>query len=151
MSEKCLKCFRPLQSCYCKYIKPFDPGIKFVFLMHPVEAYKQKTGTGRLASLTLINSEIIIGDSFDENKRVKELISDSRYFPMILYPDKTACYAETFNFKTLSSDKQLLIFLIDGTWVHARKMMYHSPELRTLPRLTFSREYRSRFLIKKTA
>ena len=43
----------------------------------------------------------------------------------------------------------MLIFLIDGTWDQARKIMYHSPELRKLPKLTFSREYRSRFHIKK--
>ena len=78
--------------------------------MHPVEAYKQKTGTGRLASLTLINSEIIIGERFDENKRVGELISDLRYFPMILYPDKKSYYAETFNFKAAGPEKICLFF-----------------------------------------
>ena len=148
MSEKCLKCFRPLKTCYCKYIKPIDPGVKFVFLMHPIEAYKQKTGTGRLASLTLTGSEIIIDKTFDNNKKTQNLISNPEYYPMILYPGKDAYSAETFNFKDSIRGKKLLIFLIDGTWLQARKMMYRSPTLQKLPKISFSREYRSRFAIK---
>ncbi|MCF6334152.1 MAG: DTW domain-containing protein [Spirochaetales bacterium] len=41
---RCLKCFRPIQNCYCKNITPIDTGIKFVFLMHPHEAKKHRTG-----------------------------------------------------------------------------------------------------------
>ena len=57
--SKCYRCFRPEKSCYCKYIKSFDCGVKFVLLMHPKEAFKQKTGTGRLTNIALIDSEII--------------------------------------------------------------------------------------------
>ncbi len=149
MSEKCLKCFRPLKTCYCRYIKEIDPGIKIVFLMHPVEAYRQRTGTGRLAALSLKNSEIIIGESFDSNKRVCELLSDRNYFPAILYPGKKSFYAETFNFPEAGENRKLLIFIIDGTWDQAGKIMFHSRILHPLPRITFRREYRSNFRIKK--
>lgn len=148
MSERCTKCLRSVQSCYCEYIDPVDPGVKFVYLMHPHEAYSQRTGTGRLASLSLIGSEIIIDTSFDDNKRTQELISDSSYYPMILYPGKTAVSAEGFDFKVHIGNRRLMIFLIDATWVMARKMMFRSPELRKLPHLTFEREYRSAFKIK---
>lgn len=117
--------------------------------MHPHEAYKQKTGTGRLASLSLSGSEIIIDKSFDNNIRTQNLISDSQYFPMVLYPGKNACTAEEFDFKGEMEGRTLLIFLIDATWVMARKMMFRSPGLQKLPRLTFGREYRSCFRIKK--
>jgi DTW domain-containing protein YfiP len=117
--------------------------------MHPQEAYKQKTGTGRLASLSLENSEIIIDSSFDENLRVQELLSDPFYYPMVLYPGKEAHDAETFRFSETVKKRVLLIFLIDATWILARKMMYRSPSLQILPKLSFSREYRSHFHIKK--
>lgn len=149
MSEKCLKCFRPLKTCYCRFIKEVDPEIKFIFLMHPVEAYRQRTGTGRLASLSLKNSEIIIGESFDKNKRVCELLSDQSYFPLILYPGKISFYAETFNFSDKGENRKLLIFLIDGTWKQARKIMFHSRILKNIPRITFRRRYHSKFRIKK--
>lgn len=149
MAIKCLKCFRSIQSCMCKYVKKIDTEIKFVFLMHPQEAYKQKTGTGRLASLSLVNSEIIIDDTFDNNSRTQELIRDKRYYPMVLYPGKDANFAETFEFDTVAQGKTLLIFLIDATWSLAKKMMHRSPSLQKLPKLSFSREYRSNFKFKK--
>ena len=117
--------------------------------MHPHEAYKEKTGTGRLASLSLINSELIIDDTFDNNCRTQELIHDNSYFPMVLYPGKDAHHAESYNFPASTESRTLLVFLIDATWVMARKMMFRSPSLQKLPKLSFSREYRSRFLIKK--
>jgi DTW domain-containing protein len=149
MSNKCYKCFRPVKTCYCNDIEPFDPGIKFVILMHPKEAYKQKTGTGRLTNLTLIDSEIIIDATFDDNKRTQKLIHDSSYYPMVLYPGDEAHYAETFNFDSKLRNRKLLIFLIDATWISARKMMSRSPSLQALPKLSFSKEYRSIFEIKR--
>lgn len=148
MSQRCLACFRPVHTCYCDSITPVDPGVKFVFLMHPQEAYQQKTGTGRLASLSLTGSEIIIDKTFDQNRRTQALISDPAYHHMVLYPGEDAHAAESFNFKANLEDRKLLVFLIDATWVMARKMMYRSPGLQALPRLSFSREYRSRFAIK---
>ena len=149
MLNKCYKCFRPVKTCYCNDIESFDPGIKFVLLMHPKEAYKQKTGTGSLTNLTLIDSEIIIDATFDDNKRTQELIKDSSYYPMVLYPGDEAHYTETFNFDSKLRNRKLLIFLIDATWTVARKMMSRSPSLQALPKLSFSKEYRSIFEIKR--
>ena len=117
--------------------------------MHPIEAYRQRTGTGRLASLSLKNSEIIIGEIFDDNRRTQQLISDPSYFPMVLFPGRDASFAETFDYRESAENRELLIFLIDGTWDQAKKMMFHSKTLQILPRLTFSRKYRSNFKIKK--
>ena len=71
---RCYRCFRPVKACLCKHITPIDTGIKFVFLMHPKEAYRQRTGTGRLANISLIDSEIIVGIDFTDNARLNELI-----------------------------------------------------------------------------
>ena len=59
------------------------------------------------------------------------------------------------NFKTLvnelsgSEAKTLLIFVIDGTWACAKRLLNKSQNIRALPRLSFSRRYISRFVIKK--
>ena len=110
--SKCYRCFRPEKSCYCKYINPFDCGIKFVILMHPKEAFKQKTGTGRLTHIALIDSEIIIGIDFTENKRLLELLSDEQYYPVLLYPDEKAWTASNPALKTqLGENKKLLVIV----------------------------------------
>jgi DTW domain-containing protein len=119
--------------------------------MHPHEAVRQRTGTGRLASLCLTGSEIIINKSFDHNSRVLTLLSDPAFYPMMLYPGSAGRRADTvdrFHFGTVLEGRTLLIFILDATWTEARKMMHRSLSLQKLPRLSFSRNYRSRFLIK---
>lgn len=149
MFTHCYKCFRPLKSCYCKYIQNFDSGIKFVFLMHPKEAYHQKTGTGRLAHLTLDNSEIIIGVDFTENKRLKTLLNDNQYYPVLLYPDENAWTAQKEDFGTTLGDKTLLVIVVDATWFFAKKMLRLSPNLHKIPKISFRAGYRSKFLFKQ--
>jgi DTW domain-containing protein YfiP len=146
--EKCYNCFRPKKTCYCKYIVPVETGIKFVFLMHPKEAYHQKTGTGRLAALSLPGSEIIIGIDFTENKRVKEILENPDYFPVLMYPDENAWSAEKMGFHEVIGNKTLVIFLVDATWFFAKKMLRLSPILHTIPKFSFRAGYRSQYEFK---
>ena len=153
MSEKCPACFRPLSSCYCKYIEKITTDVHFVFLMHPKEAYHQKTGTGRLAHLTLTDSEIIIGIDFTNNTKVKELLSSSDYFPLLLYPDKKAWTATSINEENLTlkekkGNRKLLVFVIDATWFFAKKILRLSPNIYNLPKISFEGKYLSQFEFK---
>ncbi|QTQ15308.1 tRNA-uridine aminocarboxypropyltransferase [Treponema parvum] len=149
MSERCVKCFRPLGNCFCKHIFPFDPGIKFVFLMHPKEAKHQRTGTGRLSHLTLINSEILVGLDFTKNERLSELLCDEDYFPLLLYPGKDAWTSQNEGFAKTVGKKKLLVLIIDATWFCSRKIIEHSSNLMTIPRVSFSGCYRSVFTFKR--
>ena len=149
MLSKCYRCFRPIKTCYCDAITPIDAGVKFVVLMHPKEAFKQKTGTGRLTHLALLDSEIIVDTTFDNNSRTQALLKDPAYYPMVLYPGETAQATETFPFASALHHKKLLIFLIDATWTFAYKMMTRSAALQALPSLSFRRDYRSQFEIKR--
>ncbi len=149
MAEKCYKCFRPLVTCYCKSIKRIKTEIKFVFLIHPKEAYKQKTGTGRLAHLSLADSELIVGVDFSDNQKVNALLNDSSYFPVLLYPGKKAITASSNELKQDLSDKKLLVFIIDATWHFAKKMLYLNSNLHNLTNISFNNRYVSIFTIKR--
>ncbi len=147
--EECYACRRVKKNCMCGSIKPFSTRIRFVILMHSEEAHKQKTGTARLAKMCLTNAELIVGSDFANNERVNSLLRDPSYSPFVLYPGP-----EAVNFKTLGKDpfpegKTLLVFVIDGTWRGARSLLNRSPNIRALPRLSFSRGYISQFKIKK--
>ena len=100
---RCYRCFRPIKACLCKHITPIETGIKFVFLMHPKEAYHQRTGTGRLANISLIHSEIIVGIDFTNHVRLNELIGGtgegSQYFPVVLYPAQDAYFTDSPPFR----------------------------------------------------
>lgn len=159
MGDRCYRCFRPLSNCFCPDIDTVDTGVKFVFLMHPKEAYHQKTGTGRLASLSLAGSEIIIGIDFTDNPRLNELLSgrdgqegygDGRgHFALVLYPARDAYFTDSPAFRDALGDRTPLIVVVDATWFFANKMMHLSRNLHALPKLSFRKEYRSRFEFKE--
>lgn len=152
MRKKCYRCFRPLVSCYCSAITPIDVGFKCLVLMHPKEAYRQKTGTGRLTALSLVNAEIIIGTDFTHNKRLNTLIHNNGdaadYFPVVLYPAEHAFFTDTPAFRESIGNKKLLVILVDATWYFAKKMLRLSTNLHHLPKLSFKKSYRSQFAIK---
>lgn len=117
--------------------------------MHPREAYKQKTGTGRLAKLSLQDSELIIDICVVDQKLVNTLIEDPDFFPVLLYPGPDAIQANDPILKDQLQGKKLLVFIIDATWSQARQMMRLSTNLHPLPKISFQTEYRSQFYIKQ--
>jgi DTW domain-containing protein YfiP len=108
MSERCHRCRRPVAACYCREIKPINPGVKFIFLMHPKEAYHQRTGTGRLASLSLTGSEIIVGIDFQRERASKRADWRERErrgaLPVLLYPGEDARYTDDPDFREAIAD-----------------------------------------------
>ncbi|MDO8803133.1 MAG: tRNA-uridine aminocarboxypropyltransferase [Elusimicrobiota bacterium] len=147
--EECYACYRAKKNCLCDSIKPFATRMRFVILMHTKEAKKQKTGTARLAKLCLTNAELLIGTDFTRNERVNSLLRDPSYSPFVLYPGPKAVNFKTPGYDLATEGKTLLIFVIDGTWECARRLLNRSRNIRALPRLSFSRGYSSQFAIKK--
>ena len=123
---------------------------RFVFLMHPKEFKHEKAGTGRLTHLCLADSEIHMGLNFDTNEAVQELISDPANFPVLVYPGPTARNLTTGALAPAElGGRRLVLFLLDGTWSGARKMLRLSPSLQRLPRVMFTPTAPSRFIIKQ--
>lgn len=149
MSIRCSKCFRPIDYCLCKYTTEIDSGVKFIFLMHPKEYKKQKTGTGRLARNTLKNSEILVGVDFSQNTRLQSLLNDPLYYPVLLYPGDDAWNIKKEGFSEIVKGKILLAIIIDATWFCSRKVIEHSQFLLKLPKMSFANEYRSIFTFKR--
>ncbi|OGS05182.1 MAG: hypothetical protein A3I76_00625 [Elusimicrobia bacterium RIFCSPLOWO2_02_FULL_61_11] len=146
---ECYVCRRVKKNCLCGGIKPFATRMRFVILMHSEEAHKQRTGTARLAKLCLENAELLTGADFTDNERVNSLLRDPAYRPFLLYPGPEALSFKTLGKDPLPEGKTLLVFVLDGTWRGARSLLNRSGNLRALPRLSFSRGYTSRFIIKK--
>ena len=148
---KCYKCMRPSTTCICKHVKPVQTKTRFIILMHPKEYKKEKNGTGHMTKLQLENSEIIVGVDFTNNKRVNEILNDEKNYSFLLYPGK-----DNFNLSTReSSEKNSFmgsnpnIFILDGTWPCARKMLKLSKNLQKLQRVSFDNKIKSKFIIKQ--
>jgi DTW domain-containing protein YfiP len=149
MSEMCYRCFKPKSNCLCPYIKEADPKVKFVILMHPKEAFHQRTGTGRITALALKDSEILVGVDFSENKKLNKLLEDEAYYPVILYPGKDADTADSPLLKQRLGNKMLLVIVVDATWPLAAKIVRLSKNIKTLPKLSFRKGYLSQFKFKQ--
>lgn len=143
--QNCYRCHRPKSQCLCDMTKAFNTNIHFVILMHPKEAKKIKLGTGRLANLCLKNSKLFIGDDFTKHDEINELLGNKEFYPMVLYPHKEAKIMGDIK----EIKKKLLVFVIDGTWHCASRILVLSPNINSLSKLSFSGSYKSKFTIKK--
>ena len=122
--------------------------------MHPKEAKKQRTGTGRLSHLCLPQSEILVGIDFTNNEHLNSLINDPKYQAFLMYPGEDALTASSPKMRELLCPKSQakkkipLIIIIDSTWFCSKKMIKQSKNLHTLPKLSFSGSYKSIFTFK---
>jgi DTW domain-containing protein YfiP len=142
---------RPKSECICKFTSPLHTNTRFIILMHPKEYKKEKNGTGRMTQLQLENSEIIVGVDFTNNKRVNEILNKENSASFLLYPGK-----DNFNLSTRDSSAtndfmgtHPNLFILDGTWPCARKMLKLSTNLQQLKRVSFDNKITSKFIIKQ--
>lgn len=138
--ELCRRCMQPQFGCYCQHIQSFDPQIKFLILIHPIEV-RRRIATGRMAHLCLENSELIAGQDYTHNQRLNTLLEDNRYSPIVLYPgprsvDITHSTVDE-KLALFTKNKIPMIIVIDGTWTTAKKMIGKSKNIISLPRLCF--------------
>ncbi|MGZ3711748.1 MAG: tRNA-uridine aminocarboxypropyltransferase, partial [Bdellovibrionota bacterium] len=150
--KRCNVCRRSAVTCLCSQILRFDPKIKFVILTHLREA-QNPIATGRLSHQSLENSEFLVGTDFSANEKVNGLIKDPANHCVILYPG-----SEATNLTLLSPaeqnglfpcEKSLVVFVIDGTWFTAPKILRLSKNLQALPKICFNPPAPSRFRIRR--
>lgn len=150
--ETCGACMRPRATCYCHLIKKIELNFKFVILIHPLEA-RRRVATGRMTSLCLTNSLLLRGHDFSNRGTVNELLQNPRYHSVILYPGKLSSNLTHLNAQERASicpsNKELLIFVLDGTWATANKTLKDSRNLRDLPQISFTPDTPSNFRIRK--
>ncbi|MBC7458958.1 MAG: DTW domain-containing protein [Bdellovibrionaceae bacterium] len=148
----CTTCIQPQFGCYCAQVNTFDSKINFVVLIHPIEA-KRRIATGRMSHLTLNDSHLIQGQDYTQDRYVNNLINDSEYHSVILYPGHQSKNVSPLNREEKAAlfptDKKLRIFVIDGTWATARKMVRLSENLKQIPRICFTPAKPSNFRVRK--
>jgi DTW domain-containing protein YfiP len=145
--ECCPNCKKTTSTCFCARLKKFESGPVFAILLHPREA-RRRVGTARIVTQGISNSILIegMGDEIDQDPKLIRLLEDPQYHPVVLYPGRDArMLAES----TFPMGKQLLIFVIDGTWSQAKKMIRTSPRLRSLPQVMFQPVKPSNYRIRQ--
>ncbi len=138
-------------TCICKHTSSVQTKTRFIILMHPKEYKKEKSGTGHMTKLQLENSEIIVGVDFTNDKRVNEMLTNKNCSSFLLYPGNDSFNLSIKKNSEISSfmGNDAHIFLLDGTWSCARKMLKLSKNLQKLQRVSFDNEIKSKFIIKQ--
>lgn len=147
----CHNCFQPAFGCYCRFIRRFDPKMKFVILIHPVE-HRRRIATGRMSYLCLENARILRGADFSKNEEVNSMIEDQTSECVVLYPGTNAVNLSAMAAEgspLLRTPGQLVVFVLDGTWSTAKKMLRVSPNLASLPQICFTGEHPSTFRVRQ--
>lgn len=148
----CSVCLQPEFGCYCKDLKRFDSRIKFVILIHPIEV-KRRIATGRMSHLCLENSVLIKGQDYTANDQVNEILKNTSCQCVVLYPGPKALNLSKVSAnekkKIIAPGKDLVVFVIDGTWATARRMIRQSQNLTALPRICFTPQQLSQFRVRK--
>lgn len=148
----CNSCLQPEFACYCRFIKTFDPKIKFVILIHPIEMHR-RIATGRMAHLCLKNSRLIMGQDYSHCPEVNALLADPQNFPVILYPGPNSANLSEMSgaekAELFPKGKKPVVFVIDGTWSTAGKTLRRSKNLFHLPRICFTPVKPSSFRVRK--
>lgn len=152
--DTCWSCHRVRSLCLCSTIKPFNIEPLIALLIHPKE-FKKTVGTARIVRLSIPNSRLWIGHGvdFDQNPSLLSVIQDTAFYPMVLYPGETSLNLSTSTVSELTTaipiGRRLAIFVIDGTWSNAHRMIRDSKILSSLPKISFDIRTTSQYEFRK--
>ncbi len=140
---QCERCLRPQAHCLCPLIPSLDSRTRVLVLQHPSEV-RHALNTAKLAALGLRNSELRVGEAFED---LAALIEVPGYRSALLFPgdqaQPLAAYADD------QDQRPWLLVVPDGTWRKASKLLHMNPLLAALPRVTLAQVLPSRYRLRK--
>jgi DTW domain-containing protein YfiP len=106
-----------------------------------------------MTHLCLAGSSLFVGVRFDEHPGVNAILRDPKNLCVVLYPGKDSINIEEKDRQAgglaVAEDRRLVVFVIDGTWPCAKKMLERSPRIAVLPRISFTSTKLSEYKIRK--
>ena len=131
-----------------------------LILQHPLEVHHPK-GSARLLHLSLPHSRLLTGEVFADAALLSApfeaagAVAGTPRRNLLLYPDMPQDQAvgvpapPALPAAWLREPAKLRLIVLDGTWRKSRKMLYLSPPLQALPRLSLQDLLPSRYSIRK--
>ncbi|GAA4652332.1 tRNA-uridine aminocarboxypropyltransferase [Kistimonas scapharcae] len=150
--ERCETCLLPPFICLCADKPVVASKAVFWLLMHENEQAKA-TNTGYLLAGSVAGGYIAKWSRVEPDKTLLSLLSDSRYYPILVFPSAYARYHDSdavlVSSGSIPQDKVPAFILIDATWQQARKMYNHSPYFHGLPVLDLGSECISEYQLRR--
>ena len=148
--DVCYRCLRARSVCFCADIRSIAPSFRTVLLQHPKER-KNSIGTARLTHLSVEDSVLVPGTGFEKDPVVSALLADPGNLNVVLFPgsDAYSLPERVEDLRTLTGERKLVVFVIDGTWSLAKGMLRRSPRIASLPKVCFTPERPSQYKVRK--
>jgi DTW domain-containing protein YfiP len=147
----CDRCYRPKTGCFCERVTALDNRTKVVILQHPQEQLKV-LNSARLAHLLLKNSQVLVGLSWPNFKKVAgPQENPSEWGVLYLKPDAgTNESCATAPLSVFNRNKQPLedtplrgIIALDGTWKQSKALWWRNAWLLKLNRISLNPDHPS--------
>jgi DTW domain-containing protein YfiP len=123
---RCPRCRLHDSLCICALIPRIETRTRLLLVMHRYEDRKS-TNTGRLATLCLPNSEIVVRGHEQQPSEPLPLPAGTQ--PVLLFPAEDGGPIERF----ARSERPVTLVVPDGTWRQASKVRKRVPGLRDVP------------------
>lgn len=128
---RCIRCRMVVDLCVCEVFPRLDLKTRIVTLIHHREYWKP-SNTGHLARLALTNSLVKVRRDPINYLETAHLINPERE-NLVLFPSDDAQELTPRFVKKLK--RPVTLFVPDGSWRQASKMICRDPALRALPRV----------------
>jgi DTW domain-containing protein YfiP len=138
---RCKRCRMHGSLCICEMIPRAQTRTRLVLVIHRFEDRKP-TNTGRLATLCLPNSEILVRGHEDRPSAPIPVGPETQ--PLLLFPAEDALPIEPF----AQSARPVTLIVPDGTWRQASKVRSRVPGLRDVPCVTLPQGERSQYRLR---
>lgn len=141
--QRCARCRRALQGCWCACVRPVHNPIHLLILQHPDETHQAKN-TATLLHRCLSNSTLQVGEQFEPPHHTAGLA--------LLYPGTpgdTLLPAPAAWPSAPSGIPIHTLITLDATWRKSRRMLHENPWLAALPRMSLRSTPPSRYVIRR--
>jgi DTW domain-containing protein len=114
-----------------------------LFLQHPREQ-SVAIGTAKMASLSLVGSELEVGVDFSSSALLEHALTDHERPAVLLFPGPDAR-----DITNEPPEGLVRLIVIDGTWPQAKQIVRRNPRLASLPRYAFTPPAPSAYTIRR--
>ena len=128
-ASRCERCRMHVSLCVCPMIPTLTTRTRLVLVIHRAEVRKP-TNTGRLATLAMPNSELVIRGREDDPEGPITLGPDVR--PLFLFPHEDAVPLATLA-EVPGDDRPVTLVVPDGNWRQASKVRNRVAGMRDVP------------------
>ncbi|WP_299973786.1 tRNA-uridine aminocarboxypropyltransferase [uncultured Pseudoteredinibacter sp.] len=144
--QSCHSCHRPASNCICDLAQKINNHVKVHLLQHPKEA-KHPKGSAILLQLSLKDIETWQGEYFPN---LEAELSNENYYDLLLYPElESQDQKENGHCLNRKPRQTTRLWVLDGTWKKAYKILQLNPALQKLPKVSPAYSLESQYEIRK--